>query len=488
MPHMEISNYTKAHTISIHKGIGRLQTSSIKLIHIIDLKQIETELLTIRDHTMTDLKKSYLYHTLTHEMVQALSALSTLYFKDRKTRSINWIGSAWKYVAGSPDHDDLMLIHNNLNNLITNNNDQVIINSQLQDRINNLTFVSNMLKNSIRDDNGFSNEIAISLQNQVRLLKEEIINVKYAIQWARLNVINSLLLNENELQEVHNIFQKNNMSSLTVEEMLELTDISVLHNKTTIIYIVKIPELDSTNFENLIIKPVIKNNLIVNIEANEIFLSDNDILKIPNNCKTTKEFKICYKKKTVNLQHTNCIAKLVRGKESLCGFTNADHIQTIEEIDNSLLLLNNFNGSIRQGNKTHQLRGTYLLHFWNDSIIIDKKEFNNKEKTILKPGVPLIQMTPTEMERLQILSLESLQALNVKNTKHLNLIKTHSTNNSIAIFCLLGTIITSIFITRCVMKPKDNIIIQETLQIPNNNIKLNNIKPIQLEFNNIPYF
>jgi len=111
-------------------------------------------------------------------------------------------------VAGNPNHDELTMIENNLNSLITNNNDQVIVNKQLQSRINNLTTISNMLTNSIKKDNNFNNKIATSLQNQVRLIKEEIVNIKYTIQWAKINVINTLLLNEFELNEVNKIFQK----------------------------------------------------------------------------------------------------------------------------------------------------------------------------------------------------------------------------------------------------------------------------------------
>lgn len=158
---MEITNYTDAQTVSVYKGLGKLQISSTKLIYLIDLEQLETELYKIREHTINDLmKESYLYHTLTHEIVQAFSVLSTLTSKYRKVRSINWIGSAWKFLAGNPDHDDLTMIENNLNSLITNNNDQVIVNKQLQSRINNLTTISNMLTISIKKDNNFNNEIA----------------------------------------------------------------------------------------------------------------------------------------------------------------------------------------------------------------------------------------------------------------------------------------------------------------------------------------
>jgi len=201
------------------------------------------------------------------------------------------IGSAWKYIAGSPDHEDLVMIEESLNNLAINNNEQIIINNQLQDRINNLTTISNMLANTIQNDNRFSNEIASNLQNQVRLIKEEIGNIKFAIQWAKINVINTLLLNKFELIEINKIFQRNNISSFSVEEMLEFVDVSVLQNKTTIIYMIKIPELEPCNYENLVIKPVIKNQSVVHLDINEIFKSNNKILALPKNCKASNLIK-----------------------------------------------------------------------------------------------------------------------------------------------------------------------------------------------------
>ena len=72
------------HTITINKGIGKLQTSSVKFIHLIDLQQIKIELLKIREHAIKDLKTSYLFHTLTHELVQSVSPLNTLTFQDRQ--------------------------------------------------------------------------------------------------------------------------------------------------------------------------------------------------------------------------------------------------------------------------------------------------------------------------------------------------------------------------------------------------------------------
>lgn len=101
-------------------------------------------------------------------------------------------------------------------------------------------------------------------------------------------------------------------------------------------------------------------------------------------------------------------------------------------------------------------------------------------------------MSPIEVERLKMLSLESLEALNIKNTKHLNNITTHSTINRIAILCLLGTVILLSIISKIHFKPREKVTIQIQQELPtlNNKLKINNLKPkpIQPEFNNIPYF
>lgn len=164
----------------------------------------------------------------------------------------------------------------------------------------------------------------------------------------------------------------------------------------------------------------------------------------------------------------------------------------LEEIDGSLILLNNFTGNVTHNNTIYNLKGTYLVHFWNDTIKINNKQFDNIEKTILKPGIPIIQMSPIEVERLKVLSLEALEALNMKNTKHINHIITHSTTNRIAIFCLFGTIVLLAIILRICFKPTEKITLQIHQETPTlkNKVKTSNLKPkpILPALNNIPYF
>lgn len=53
----------------------------------------------------------------------------------RSKRGINELGTVLKWLAGTPDHDDVVTIENKINELIDNNNKHQIINSKLFDEV-----------------------------------------------------------------------------------------------------------------------------------------------------------------------------------------------------------------------------------------------------------------------------------------------------------------------------------------------------------------
>jgi len=85
--------------------------------------------------------------------------------------------------------------------------------------MNLLTDVTTKIQNSIRKDSTLKDELAIGLQNQIRLVKEEIVIIKFAIQWARRGVMNTFLLNEFELKEIDSLLKINNMPTSALEEI-----------------------------------------------------------------------------------------------------------------------------------------------------------------------------------------------------------------------------------------------------------------------------
>jgi len=132
---------------------------------------------------------------------------------------------------------------------------QVVINRDVNERINNLTKITNEISNFIRKDSKYVDELALIIQNRLRLVKEEILNIKYAIQWAKNGVINTVLFNKNEIQKATETIVNDRLPFETIEEALECANVKILANKTTLFYVTVIPLTTKENYHELLIKP-----------------------------------------------------------------------------------------------------------------------------------------------------------------------------------------------------------------------------------------
>lgn len=159
----------------------------------------------------------------------------------RSKRAFNVIDTTCKYSAGTPDHDDFEMFEFNMNELNKSNNKQVIINQIVNDRLNNVTKLINEMSNAIGKYNYLNNEIALTLQNRVRLIKEQLININYAIQWAKSGIINSIILNKLEIRLALEKLQDEKMPFASIEEAVEYAKVIVIYNSSIILYIIKIP-------------------------------------------------------------------------------------------------------------------------------------------------------------------------------------------------------------------------------------------------------
>jgi len=64
-------------------------------------------------------------------MTKVIELILSQLISTRSKRGIHEIGTVWKWLAGTSDHDDFIKIHIKNNELIENNNRQFIINSKL---------------------------------------------------------------------------------------------------------------------------------------------------------------------------------------------------------------------------------------------------------------------------------------------------------------------------------------------------------------------
>jgi len=243
------------------------------------------------------------------------------------------------------------------------------------------------------------------------------INVKYAIQWAKSNIVNTMIFDQNEIIETITKLERNNLLFTSYEEALKISDIRVLYNNNTILYVIKVPISNGENFDTWKLKPVKKKNEIINLNFENIIMNNENIYGIKNKCKLISDLRICNKKDVINLNNDTCLTKILKGENSVCTISNGHHIPEAEELEPGLIILNSFIGTIKTNEAKQTLNGTFLIRFWNETIEINGRTFKNEEEVYTRVNSPILQTQPIERERIKILSLEALEELHIENTE-----------------------------------------------------------------------
>lgn len=391
---------------------------------------------------------------LTHELTQIQILLDSIRVHKTK-RSLDFIGSAWKWIAGNPDHEDFEVIKDKINNVLKNNNRQAIINQLYNERINNITRLANDIKNSINRENLVTDQLISSIQYKLRLIKEEIVNIKYAVHWAKAGIINSFVLSDKEIKVATEILDKENLPFATISEALDFANVKVISNSSCLLYIVYIPMTASETYVKLQIKPVKRNGRINEIAFKEILQNKNKIYGIKKNCKTLNTLSVCKAKDVVDISSSSCLPNLLQSRPSICDQANGHHVPTVDEITEGLILLNQFSGIILVQNETYNLTGTFLIKFHNTSLSINDRTFTSREQSIIQAVPAIMQPTPREKQLKEILSLEMMKDIHINNTDQIGLLQANNTTHQIIsygsglliMFGILGFGISKIF--RC---------------------------------------
>ncbi|XP_050339363.1 uncharacterized protein LOC126765684 [Bactrocera neohumeralis] len=362
----------------------------------------------------------------------------------RFKKSIETIGKVWKWIAGNPDHDDLVILDNQINNIINNNNNQVVINKIIFDRINNITRVSNKILKTVQSNEDVQRNFAIELKYKLKIVKEEIINIDYAIHWAKAGIVNSYILSNEELALAKSIFIKNNFTLNNVEESLEFANIKVASNETMLFYMIGIPLINEEICDSIVIKPIKKNKYINKIPYEDIVTcSKHKVFGIKTKCNENNHIRICNYKNMIDISNTTCVPQLLRSEPAECTQINNQHIPSIENIFPGIILLNQYNGTIQIDNQKINLVGSYAVQYRNSTVLIDNQKHSFNEILTSKPLPAILQSNISSNKEEEILSLEMMKELHINNTNHLQTLQTtHTaaliTNFSLVVICLIS--------------------------------------------------
>lgn len=402
----KILDYSSAQIIPILQGKVAIYNDYIYLIHTTNISDFHVMLQQSIDF-LPKFSDAPMYRDILKQQHEEIShILRTLQIPRRHVRSLDFLGSALKFIAGNPDHNDYELLLTKQNFLIENNNKQSKINSVLEQQINEITNQINIIKKSFSSNPLLKAEktpVFNFLVNRNNLAINYLNNIILSIVLAKNNLINPLILDE---LDIDNLFENEDLP-ISISNLLLVTKIKVLQNENVIHYVLKIPKISNfCIFLNLY--PVSHNNTVIKLPVTTAAKCDAISYPVSDCVKTTTE-NIC--KPIIS----SCISEVLNNNSASCETESAHHLPVIQEIDDGVIILNDVYSTTLDEQQQITVKGTILLMF-SDFIKINNTIFKIKKNATRIEAHPPKTVSINFLEHENKLSLPYLHKLNIENT------------------------------------------------------------------------
>lgn len=414
---LQVIDYSRKDYVVIENGDVLLYKDYATLFHITNLTKIKYSIASAKrmikiHHDRTNYPDTQVTdrHDTDFNIIQTL--IGQLTITRRNKRAIETIGKIWKWIAGSPDHDDKIIIENKINDLVQNNNKQYLINSKILNLIENFS-------------NSFVSDI---IEKQTKLIILELQNLINTITLSKLGIIHPALLNSKDINEI----VKTENISLSISDLLDVSRIKILQNKDLIVILIKYPIIirKCKMFETRAIshedgKLIIPKNIAL---CQETYVNVKD-------CKL--ELNDFYCKLEYN---DSCLSNLLNLKKAKC--------KKIKEMNAPLEII--FEGHILTSGKRYinneTYEGTNLIIF-QEEITVDNTTYQNPTYEV-KQYLKGYSSTNFEVE-------EYLNAINkeleIENISILKSIKTEilkrpiTSTTSLTLIIITATVIAALY-------------------------------------------
>lgn len=244
--------------------------------------------------------------------------------------------------------------------------------------------MDNYNKIAARIDNSSIDKYEQMLYNKLAIIKEELSEIITAAQLAKQGVVNTNLLNKEEVQNI--LSQIETLPYDSEIEAIEYAEPIMLQKESLLLYAISLPKTRSKEF----IKSTIKNNRRIHLDTDELFLAHDGIYGIKETCSKMRDTVICNENQLQKFSSDHCINQLIRGADARCDYQFYKKPIIEPLTDNSVFLIN-FNGTLRHSNETKMLCGTFLVQFDNDTIAINDRNYTNEEIRTFQILSPIIQ-------------------------------------------------------------------------------------------------
>lgn len=414
----------------IPMGNAKIKTGYVRVVHPIDLIQIGNTIAKINDDIQRNPFNNPLYELIQIKNQKLYETFLKLKpFVTKQKRSIEIIGTVWKWIAGNPDAEDLRLINSSINSLIIQNNRQILINEAIDKRIQEITDITNQVL-TIENERTKNHSIEInqlivlsnldSLQSQVETLEEAILMAKHGIP-------SSKLLSMRDFSKIATFLQHHDVHMSSFEELLSQADAQVLLNHTHIIYMLKVPQVSATIYEYNYVDSIIKSGKRISLNKNYIVKNYTHIFEVTEPCEERNNYFLCESTQLAPINE--CIYKLINGQHSNCTFEKVYSTGLIKRINDGIILINNAIAEITSNctNSSQPLNGSFLIQINQCDVHINGELYTNYDFTLPQRAYyPTTGLNVNEMHIIDEPPMEYLQNLTLEHREELKTLKLHN--------------------------------------------------------------
>lgn len=399
----KITDYTNSNYIPIMDGDANIWEDFEYLKHSTNLTLYST-MVKETEEMRIHFPRSHMRQILDSDIRHIRTLIATINIHHRHARSIKWLGTALKVVAGTPDFDDFENIKFTQKELIESEHRQITINTKIQEQINELTNAVNILVKDAKAKQINTEHLYETLLSRNRIIIFELETLILSVVLAKIGIINPTILDSNDL---NNIIINEHSTNITITDLLEIAQIKVLLNDNFLHFVIRYPKIKLV-CKRIVLHPVQHNGTILNFaENNNIADCGNQIMPIVS-CSATLTTTFCKK-----LPTTTCAQQLHSGGTAHCT-TRPSHLEPITVIDDGVIIINDgkvtINGQL--------VTGTFLLTF-DDEVKINDSVYRNLKNYVKKSPVPAVSTLLNITGHQEILSLPYLQNLNMKNLRYI---------------------------------------------------------------------
>ncbi|XP_062711508.1 uncharacterized protein LOC115268173 [Aedes albopictus] len=423
---VDISRIDHLPVVIFHSGSARIQLSSYYYIHHFNITSLGNHVANLRVQ-FEQLKYNQFTELILQKFDEIHRTLKNM-SPSRRQKRWNSLGTGWKFIAGSPDANDLKIINSSINQLIFNNNEQIRINRALNLQMKELVFKT---KDAIDLSNSKSSEIySINIFLNLKYLAEKLAHIVDSITLAKLGILNEKILSQNEIDVLYQDLSKQNITLHNVLEALSFADTTIATNTKELALLIKTPILDKRIFNKIHVYPITSNHKQIHL-AKRNYLNHHTGNYIVNSLES-----FIYKVHETEFDDSRCVPNLLSEQQASCNYTmNPSDEEVIPINDGNIILNTNQNVSFSSncGIRNRALTGTFLISFHDCEVTINNISYSNTIQNMAESPIqlPLDGISIQKQFTIANLSLEHLHSLHLEMRKEMDYIRLNNTSFSI---------------------------------------------------------